>query len=184
MKRLFMIAALCGLMAACGGNDNRKSGGEGSETARSAAAVAETETYGLDDLLAEADKLIGKKVTVRGYVTHTCTHSGKRCFIVGESQKTSMRVEAKGNIGGFNRELIGSQLAITGTMHENRLSQEYLAQMEKEINEKNVKEPESGEACAAELANIEEMRAWMKENGKDYYALYYMDGEDYEVVEE
>jgi len=131
----------------------------------------------------QAESLVGKNVEVRGYVTHTCKHSGKRCFIVGEDQEVSIRVEAKGNIGGFNRELIGSELLINGTLRENRLSREYLDQMEKDLNDQKLQEDGSAETCEAELANIDGMKAWMQENGKDYYAVYYIDGEDYEVLE-
>ena len=31
--------------------------------------------------------------------------------------------------------------------------------------------------------NINEMREWMKAHNKDYYSIYYMDGERYEVIE-
>ena len=180
MKKLLFIAAAACLLASCGNSGNNKvSGNEQENSARSEVVV-----YKLDDLLTEADNLIGKTVTVRGFVTHTCKHSGKRCFIVGDSQKTSFRVEAKGNIGGFNRELIGSELDITGVVRERRLSQEYLEQMGKELVDQKLKENISGETCDAELANVKEMKAWMKENGKDYYAIYYMDGEEFEIVEE
>lgn len=182
MKKLLFFAAFACLLAACGNNANSQK--DASASADNTTLAAAASVYGLDDMLLKADELLDQKVTVEAYVTHTCKHSGKRCFVVGESQKTSMRVEAKGNIGGFNRELIGSKVLITGTLHERRLSQEYLDQMEKDMNEKKLQEDGSAESCEAELANIEEMKAWMKENGKDYYAVYYMDGEDYEIVEE
>ena len=178
MKKVIFIAALA-LMAACGNNPKKVSDKTAENTTRS----AETASYKLDDLLAAADGLVDKTVTVTGFVTHTCKHAGKRCFIVGDSQKTSFRIEAKGNIGGFNRELTGSEIAVTGTLRERRLSQEYLDQAEKDANDKKMQEDGSAESCEAELANIAEMKAWMKEHGKDYYAVYYMDGEDYEVVE-
>jgi len=180
MKKLMIVAVLAVLAVSCGNRQNAQQ--QASDEA--ATTVVAGESYGLNDLLTKADGLVDQKVTVRGYVTHTCKHSGKRCFIVGDDQKTSFRVEAKGNIGGFNRELIGSELAITGILRERRLSQEYLDQMEKDVNEKKAAEDGSVESCEAELANIEEMKTWMKDNGKDYYALYYMDGEDYEIIEE
>lgn len=182
-KLLFFAVAIC-LLSACGNNPKRNSNNSGANSVEAATRSENTPSYKLDDLLKSAEGNIGKQVTVVGYITHTCKHSGKRCFIVGDSQKTSMRVEAKGDIGGFNRELIGSQVAITGTMRENRLSQEYLDQMEKDVNAKASQEPAAGEVCDAELANIAEMKAWMRENGKDYYSVYYMDGQTYDIVEE
>ncbi|HIW97043.1 MAG TPA: hypothetical protein H9866_00940 [Candidatus Tidjanibacter gallistercoris] len=181
-KTLLFAAALC-LLASCGNNGRSTMKTSDTAAAPAAPAPAAVTVYEVGDLLREADGLVGKTVTVRGYVTHTCKHSGKRCFIVGDDQKTSLRVEAKGSIGGFNRELIGSQLDITGILRENRLSREYLDRMEKDLNEKKIEEDGSAETCEAELANIDGMKAWMKEHGRDYYSVYYLDGEDYEVVE-
>ncbi len=174
------IVAIC--LASCTSKsaDNK---GNGSDST-SVAQVSDLAVYPLDSLLAVADQLVDKKVTVKGSVTHTCKHSGKRCFIVGDNENVSMRVEAKGNIGGFNRELVGSELAITGIVKERRLTKEYIDQYEKDVNDKKVKEDGSAETCQAELANINEMRDWMKKNNKDYYAIYYMDGEEFSIVEQ
>lgn len=46
-----------------------------------------------------------------------------------------------------------------------------------------LKKESNGETCDAELSNIENMRKWMKENNKDYYSIYFVEGTDYEVVE-
>lgn len=168
MKNLFFIAALLLLTTSCG---NKK-------------ATSTTQVYELNDLLTQADELIDQTVTVRGFVTHTCKHSGKRCFIVGDDQKTSFRIEAKGNIESFDRELVGSELVVTGMVKEQRLTKEYIDQYEEEVNEKKATEDGSAETCEAELSNIQGMRTWMKDNNKDYYSIYYMDGQDYDVVEE
>ena len=141
-----------------------------------------TEVYELDKLLSVADQELDKTITVMGYVTHTCKHSGKKCFIVGESQKISLRVEAEGEIETFTPDLVGSKLAITGILKEHQLSQEYIDELENDV--KQLENQEGMEAaCAAELANISDMRQWMKENDKDYYSLYYMDGLKYEVLD-
>ncbi|MCD8172387.1 MAG: hypothetical protein LUD76_02840 [Alistipes sp.] len=183
MKKLLLFAATAVLLASCGGNarnsNNSATDGPATELASAAGTV-----YTIDDLMPVAGDIVGQDITVRGYVTHTCKHSGKRCFIVGEDQNLSFRVEAKGNIGGFNRELVGSELAITGKLQERRLSEEYLDQLEKDLSEKALAEDGSAETCQAEIANIEGMKQWMQENGKDYYAIYYMDGEDYEILGE
>ncbi len=182
MKQVLFLAIVLLSMTACG---NKKTNQQKELSTASAQVTANVNitAYPLDSLLSVADQLIDKKVKVRGYITHTCKHSGKRCFIVGESQKTSFRVEAGGEIGGFNRELTGSEVEICGVVKERRLTQEYIAQHEKEVEEKKAKEDGSAESCQAELSNIKEMRDWMKANQKDYYSIYYMIGESYEVVE-
>lgn len=181
MKKLLFIAAVILATASC----NSKQAEQANQVDETATASdVSIPIYKLDSLLVVADQMIDKTVTVNGFVTHTCKHSGKRCFIVGDDQKTSFRVEAKGDIGGFNRELIGSELAITGVVKERRLTKEYIDQYEEEVNEKKAKEDGSAETCQAELNNINGMREWMKANNKDYYSIYYMDGEKYDVIED
>ncbi len=181
MKKILLVAVAVLSLVAC---NNKKTSPSESPASDSLAIITDAPVYELDSLLNVADQLVDKTVKVDGYVTHTCKHSGKRCFIVGDSQKASMRVEAKGNIGGFNRELVGSKLQIVGVIKERRLTQEYIDQSEKEVNERKLeKEDGSAESCQAELNNIAEMKAWMKANNKDYYAIYYMDGQDYEVLD-
>ena len=143
---------------------------------------SEFPVFELDCLLAVAEQELDNTVTVVGYVTHTCKHSGKRCFIIGESQKATMRVEAAGDIGGFSADLVGSKLAITGVVQERRLSEEFISQMEKDVHAR-MEEDGSAETCAAELSNIGDMRNWMKERGKDYYAIYFMDGLSFDVLD-
>ena len=166
MKKILFLAAALLTMAACNNKsaEQQRAGQEENVEAH----ASEVPVYKLDSLLKVADRMVDQTVTVRGFVTHTCKHSGKRCFIVGDDPNTSFRVEAGGEIGGFNRELTGS---------------EYIDQYEEEVNEKKHKEDGSAETCQAELNNINEMREWMKAHNKDYYSIYYMDGERYEVIE-
>ncbi len=179
MKKYFLLfIAVLGFIACNNKNTSQEdTKTQPEETVKSAASVIE-----LDKLLAQAEEYVNKPVTVKGYVTHTCKHAGRRCFLTGESQEYTVRVEAKGKIGGFNRELIGSEIEVTGTLHEKRLNPDEIAQMEQSIEEKRIKNDGSEEACDAETANIQKMREWMKEHGKDYYAIYYIDGEDYHEV--
>ena len=166
MKHLFLFTFLSLVLFSCSGNKKQ----------------AEVTTFELDELLAVAENHLEDTLTVVGYVTHTCVHSGQRCFIVGESQKVSLRVEATGEIGGFDSELVGAKLSIKGILKENRLSQEYINEMENEVKQLE-QEDGSAETCAAELSNINDMRNWMQENNKDYYVIYYMDGLSYEKLE-
>ena len=177
---IYVLVAVLGLgLTACGGNNKKQA----AETTEETSAVAVDKALYVEDLLAKAETVVDKEVVLRGFITHTCKHSGRRCFVVGKDQKTSIRVEAKGNIGGFNRELIGSEVAIKGTLRENRLTKEYIDQMEEELNEKKGKEDGSAESCDAEMKNISSMREWMKNNNKEFYSLYYIDGLEYEVIE-
>ncbi len=179
MKNLIFISLFAILLCSC---NNKQSTENKSDNSGTLTASVDVPTFELDDLLKVADQYVDKTVKVSGHVTHTCKHSGKRCFIVGESENASMRIEAKGEIGGFNRELVGSKIRVTGPIKERRLSLEYIDQMEKDVNVKKA-EDGSAESCQAELQNINEMRQWMKDNKKEYYSIFYMDGQEYEVVE-
>ncbi len=181
MKKLLYTLSAALLMVGCIGNGSNKTKEQAADAETKAAT--ESKVYTLDELLSAAETLVDTEVTVTGTITHTCKHSGRRCFMVGEDQKTSLRVEAKGDIGGFNRELIGSELAMTGMLRENRLTNEYLDAWEEKLKEQEGKEDGSAESCEAETNNIKDMREWMAKNNKEYYSLYFMDGTSFEVVE-
>ncbi|MFI3262004.1 MAG: hypothetical protein R3Y26_03740 [Rikenellaceae bacterium] len=180
MKTLLYTIAAALFMVGCAGNANSS---KENNTASEQTKATETKCYKLADLLLVAETMVDTEVTVQGTITHTCKHSGRRCFMVTDDQKTSFRIEAKGEIGGFNRELIGSELAVTGTLRENRLTHEYLNAWEEKVKESQGAEDGSAESCGAETNNINEMRKWMKENNKEYYSLYFMDGTSFTVVE-
>lgn len=180
MKNLILLSLLTVALFSC--NNNKQTSENTNPEENSSSVTADVPAFELDDLLKVADQYIDKTVRVEGHIAHTCKHSGKRCFIVGESENASMRIEAKGDIGGFNRELVGSKVRVTGPVKERRISLEYIDQMEKDVNVKKA-EDGSAESCQAELNNINEMRQWMKDNNKDYYSIFYMDGQEYEVVE-
>lgn len=171
MKRTAFIIALLSLtiLAACKKQEEKQK---------------EVTTYEIEQLLETATEKVEQEVTVVGHVTHTCKHSGKRCFIVGNTPNMTLRVEAKGEIQGFKSELIGSKIGVTGILKEKRLSKEYINQYEQEVKEKQVQEDGSAENCQAEMQNIQRMRDWMKTHNKDYYSVYYIDGQSYKVIEE
>lgn len=173
MKKIIFALAISLAMVACSNSSKPQNEEKNVEQTATAAVIS------LDDMLASADKYLDKEVTFKGYVTHTCKHAGKRCFMQGENKNISIRVEAKGEIGGFNRELIGNEITVTGTLKEKRLSVNEINEMEKVIETKSLNTDGSEESCDTERANIQEMRDWMKANDKDYFAIYYVDGIKY-----
>ena len=149
--------------------------------AEDSSVVAIDQALSVEEVLEQADSLIKKEVTIRGVLTHICKHSGRHGFMVGQNDSTvTMRIDAKGNIGGFNRELNGSEVAVKGILHEGKLTQEAIDQMEAELQ----KSKEAGtEACESDLQNIRNMRNWMKAHDRDTYAIFYLEGQEYEVIE-
>jgi 3-methyladenine DNA glycosylase Tag len=168
MKQFFFVV-LALVMFSCSGNRKQ--------------AETTVTVFDVESLLAVAEQEVNDTITVAGFVTHTCKHSGKKCFIVGESQDVSLQVFAGGEIEAFNAELVGSKLAITGVLKEDRQSSEEIDEMEKMVKMLQEKGTQV-EACATELSNISNMRQWMKDHGKDYYITYYVEGLKYEVLEQ
>ncbi|MDR2448675.1 MAG: hypothetical protein LBD52_01795 [Prevotellaceae bacterium] len=181
MKKNLLLCLVIFALAACNnsGSKNQTAANAGTETLASALPV-----FTIDSLLSQAEQFVDQPVRVTGHVTHTCKHSGRRCFIVNENKEVSIRVEAKGKIGGFNRELIGSAIDVEGILRERRYTPADIDNLQKAIDEKRVKNDGSEEMCNAETANVRRMRTWMKDHGKDYYATYYIDGQDYREVGE
>jgi heat shock protein HslJ len=174
MKKILSLVIIATALIACN-SSSKKTNSETKETVK-------VETVSVDKLLAQADDLVEKTIQVKGHVTHTCKHSGKRCFLVGDNEQFTIRIEAGGKITGFNRDLVGNTILVDGILKERRLSKEYIDQMEHEVNEK-AKEDGTAETCATEMNNINDMRAWMKSNNKDHYSIYFVEGLSYEVVE-
>lgn len=175
MKNLLLVAAVI-LMAACQSKIKQESANPKTESIQTNVVV-------VDQLLAKAETLVDKPVVVQGHVTHTCKHSGKRCFIVGDDANLSIRVEAGGQIQGFNRELVGNSIAVKGILKERRLTAEYIDQWEEKVQNQEAQEDGSAETCAAEMNNINNMRQWMEDNEKNYYSVYYINGENYDIVD-
>lgn len=138
----------------------------------------------IQELLNIADQHLDQELTIAGTVNHVCSHSGRRCFLVDSTGEYTVRVEAMGSIESFGKELIGSKIEVTGILKETRLTANEITDWEIELIVKNPQEEENvGENCSAEMANINKMREWMKANNKDYYAIYYIEGLNYELVE-
>lgn len=171
MKNLFLIIALFTISLVSCTNSGQKQSTEASVV------------YSADTLYAIAESFLDEPITVKGFVTHVCSHAGKRCFITGDNQEYSLRVEASGEINAFDKELIGTEVVIDGILRERRLTQTEIADMEMDVNERmKLEEDGTSETCEEELANINEMKEWMQAQGKDYYSIYYVDGLNYHEV--
>jgi hypothetical protein len=141
---------------------------------------AKTQTLNIEGVMKVAADKVGQEIKFKGVVNHVCAHSGKRCILKNAEGNLSLRVEATGDIEGFNKEIAGNDLLVTGILREKRLATSEIDEMETNVKGQS---EEGGKHCSSELKNIKEMRAWMKANNKDYYAIYYVDGTSYEIVE-
>jgi len=175
-KQLTLIVFMASVLLSC----NSKKADKASDDK---IAEATGSVYTFEKLMDVVDTQVGKEVKVRGHVTHVCKHAGKKCFITGDTGKGSMQIMAKGDITAFNQELIGSEIEVTGTVMEHRMQKTDIDGREEAANTKMKEDTGAMEQCEAVLSNVKEMREWMEKNNKDYFAIYYVDGMNYEVVD-
>lgn len=129
----------------------------------------------VNKVLASASENVNKEIVLFGKVKHVCQHSGKRCFIE-DKDGNSIKIEASGELKGFNKEIMGMNIKVKGILKEQRISEEEI----NKIAAAQKAEKEEGH-CGTESDNILKMREWMKANSKDYFAFYYVEGTEYEI---
>lgn len=178
MKYLSLFA-LCLAFMSC---NSTKSDSSKQKTDSAVIAKAEVQVLNIEQVMKVAADKVGQEIKFQGVVNHVCAHSGKRCILKNAEGNLSLRVEATDKLEGFNKEIAGNDLLVTGILREKKLTTSEIDAMEIHAKEKHQGE-EGGDHCSAEMKNIKDMRDWMKANNKDYFAIYYIDGTSYEVVE-
>ena len=145
------------------------------------ASCGEQKVYDVTSFLADADTLLEQEIVIKGTVTHVCIHSGQKCFIKAEGAEETILVQAKGEIESFSQDLIGKEIIVLGIVHESRTEQADIDAKETALNEKKLEaleetDEETVAHCDTEQQSVDKMRKWMKDHGKDYYAIYYVEG--------
>lgn len=184
-----LAAALTLSLAACG---NKQKTTEATTTETATGSALE-----IDSLLANAETLAGKEVTIEGVCTHACKHGATKIFLMGSDDTQTIRVEA-GKLGAFDTKCIGSLVEVKGTLVEQRIDEAYLQQWEAQAKAQGGdKHGESGEAgcdsekkARGETANtfagrMADFRAKIAkrqaEEGKAYLSYYFVEAKSYEI---
>ena len=187
LLRALAVALACGACASvsCGGNASTKA-----KTRQTEAALE------IDELLASADSLAGKTVTIEGVCTHTCRHGARKIFLMGSDDTQTVRVES-GELGSFDPQCVNRIVRVTGTLDEQRVDEAYLAAWEEQTKAQTGERHGTTEAgCDAEKAARQETGATVAERiadfrakiaarkaveGKDYLSFYYVTATSYEI---
>jgi hypothetical protein len=127
MKTYFLSIAVL-FFIGCTNSSQKKSAQIANEVS------SDVEVINVVDLLANAKDYDGKEVIITGTATHVCKHSGKRLHLMGNDEKSKIRVEA-GEIGQFERELEGSDIIAKGIFHREVMDEEYMAKWSEELGE-------------------------------------------------
>lgn len=152
----------------------------------------------VDSLLANADSLTRKNITVQGICTHTCKHGAKKIFLMGSDDTQTIRIEA-GELGQFSPDCVNSIVEVNGILKEQRIDENYLVQWEEQAKAKTGEKHGTGEAgCSTEkkargetgntteerIADFRKKIAERKaKTGKDYLSFYFVEAESYKILE-
>ncbi|MGB5990615.1 MAG: hypothetical protein WBG43_12875 [Marinifilaceae bacterium] len=171
-KRFLLLVMAASLIFACNSAPKKTINSKTTKLAK----VTKVDPFTVCDIFEKASENIDKEIVFVGKVKHVCQHSGQRCF-VEDTKGNSIKIEATGALKGFNKEIMGMNIKVKGILKEKRISEE-------EINKMAAaqKAETEGAHCGTESDNILKMRAWMKANSKDYFAFYYVDGSEYEIL--
>ena len=191
-KKLSIAIALLAVAVigtSCGNKQQKSSSDTTTEQTTSSALE-------IDSLLANAENLAGKEVTIEGVCTHTCKHGAKKIFLMGRDDTQVIRVEA-GTLRAFDPKCVNSIVRVTGTLKEQRIDEAYLQNWEAQLKAQAAEKHGTGEAgCDTEKkargetantpeARIADFRAKIADrkasSGKEYLSFYFMEANSYEV---
>jgi len=127
----------------------------------------ETPKLTLGEYGTKAGDFVDKEIQLKGMVDYVCTHSGKKLFIVSDEGDASIFSEEP-----FDLALKGSEIAVNGTVKEERIDEGYLIQWEEDNNRSYSK----GNTEKAQFENIKKIiqqyRNTMKADSVDHISNY------------
>lgn len=195
------LALFCLVLVSCGGASKSAS----SEEAAGAISV--------DQLLADAENLVGDTLEIEGVCSHLCRHGGRKAFVVGSADSVLIRCEAFPLMGEpFPKSTIHQPIRVKGVVCEERIDEEAIQKMIQQYAETQKaaaeKAAEAGEdapaevevGCATERAaqgqknltafedRIADYRAKIAarqaKEGKPYLSFYCLQAISYEILPE
>jgi len=180
-KKLFVLAALALMFAAC----------NSSSTDQQQANAEEIAMITPEEFSTSPDDYVGKEVLIEGTAVHICKHGGKRMFIVGEDPDERIKITAGDDIAAFDVEMEGSDIAIIGVVDELRVDEAYLSNWENEImaetpeSELKIHTGEEGHEhgegdVEAEFEQVNDLRAQLEESGEDHLSFYSIVAKEFE----
>ncbi len=201
-KKILVLLVVSVLFFACGNKDKSKQL-TSDEVKQEKVKVEEAVKITVDDFKEKAESLVGKKVIITGTVVHVCEHSGKRMHIINTDPDFRVKIESGKILKGFEKELNGSEVLITGIVKETRIDETTLANMEKELNEAGKKvethegddhgKDETGEKKGDHdsdvknkekgLKKIENLRKKISESKNGYLSSFSIECESLKIIE-
>ncbi|HUX54124.1 MAG TPA: hypothetical protein VMV56_06915 [Williamwhitmania sp.] len=171
MKKIYFTLFVVLLLASCGQVEKKAA----------TANAGLKETVSIDSLIKYPEAFVGKEVTIKGHVFHTCTETGKRMFVYGSNSDSTLKVVASDSVKIFDKSLEGTEVLVKGTLVELKIDMAYLAKMEKEIKASEPKALAKKDKVAGNghlhegqnnMEQVNALKAKLKESGKDHLSFY------------
>ena len=159
--KLAMLATVALAMVACTSNGTNES-----DNAEQANVLQ------VDDVLEQAESLVGDTITLEGVCTHTCKHGARKIFLMGSDDTKTIRIEA-GDFGAFKPECVNHIVTVKGIVAEDRIDD----------TEKKARQETANTAEGRIKAFRDKIAAQMEAGGKDYIAFYHIEAIDYSIEE-
>lgn len=135
--------------------------------------------------------MIGQHILINARVSSVSSNR-KYCTLTGSSKRLTIRLDASGKINGFNKELTGCEIVVSGTLQEKRFSESELKSHKSDILKMidtyiyTAKSDTTGierySILFSELGEINEMIKWIESNNYSQYSTLSIDCEDYVVL--
>ncbi|HUW07939.1 MAG TPA: hypothetical protein VMW01_16995 [Williamwhitmania sp.] len=171
MKKTYFTLFVGLLLASCGQVEKKAA----------TANVGLKETLSIDSLIKYPEAFVGKEVTIKGHVFHTCTETGKRMFVYGSNSDSTIKVVASDSVKIFDKSLEGNDVLIKGVVEEQRIDPAFIAKMEMEAKDNEAKNVDKKEKVAGNrhihegettMKQANALKARLKESGKEYLSFY------------
>ncbi|WP_304472697.1 hypothetical protein [uncultured Duncaniella sp.] len=128
-----ILAVFCMIMISCGGSS------------KSAAEASADNAVSVDEVLANADNMLGDTIVVEGVCSHLCAHGGKKAFIAGAADSIMLRCEAFPLMGEpFPKSVVRRPMQVKGILREERVDEAAIQEM--------IRRNEEAQAAAAAKA--------------------------------
>ena len=190
--KLMTLFAAATMLVACGNNNSKKSTDNTTKTTQAATAME------IDNVLAEAEALVGQEVMIEGICSHICKHGGTKIFMMGSDDTKTLRIEAA-KLGSFDQKCANSIVKVKGILREERIDEAYLQRWEATVsaqtaehhgkneagcNSNKAARGETGNTIAERIADFRTKIAARKATvGKEYLSFYFMEALSYEIIE-
>ena len=199
LKTLAIVALCAGAFTACNSSSKQEAQTED----------AQIEELTVDQIWENPDSFVGKEITVTGVCSHLCKHGGRKAFLQPSNGTAPLRCDAAPSFGSFAKETIRQPLAVTGTLREDRITEETIQSWEQQhaaqlaaMQDGQGLTGEAAEEAAggcdtekaahgqADIATFEarmadyraKIAARAEKEGKPYFSSYVFDATSYEIL--